>query len=250
MLFLLPPSESKRAGGGTLSIDQVALSFGALNPAREAVLAALEQLCADPVGAAKALKLGPKQASLIELNRNLRTAPTMPALDRYTGTVYDALHGGGLSSAARARAKQSLLIQTALFGLIPATDLIPDYRLSANTALPGISLRQVWQESHDTVFRRLNQGLVVDLRSKSYVELAPIPSDVPSVWIEVVQRSAGGQLRALNHFNKKSKGELIRAVLFAQQAPDSWSALTRIAKSAGFELLPADSQGVAYLVIG
>mgnify|MGYP000523485571 CR=1 FL=1 len=38
MLFLLPPSETKRSGGGALSIDQVALTFGGLNKAREAVL--------------------------------------------------------------------------------------------------------------------------------------------------------------------------------------------------------------------
>lgn len=250
MLFLLPPSESKQTGGGALTISQVALSFGALNPAREVVLTALEKLCAKPRVAAKALKLGPKQLDQLAVNRSIRTAPTMPAFERYTGTLYDALSAVTLSPEARARAKETVLVQTALFGLIPVTDLIPDYRLSANTALPRVNLRQVWSEAHAAVFGRLNQGLIVDLRSKAYVDLGPIPSHLPSVWVEVVQRGPAGELRALNHFNKKSKGEFIRAVLEAKSAPDSWADLSKIAKSAGFELKPADSQGVAYLVIG
>lgn len=37
MLFLLPPSECKVVGGNPLSIDQVALTFGGMQPARDLV---------------------------------------------------------------------------------------------------------------------------------------------------------------------------------------------------------------------
>jgi uncharacterized protein len=248
MLFLLPPSETKAIGGGSLNIQQVALTFGGLNPARDKVFAALEKLCKKPKVAAKTLKLTPKQVGDVAVNLLVQTAPTMRALERYTGTLYDAIHGGftgtdaPLDASAWKRAKESLLIQSSLFGLIPATDLIPYYRLSASVALPGAPLKKVWPQAHEAIFRRLNQGLIIDLRSRAYAELAPIPSDVPSLWVEVVSRESDGKLRALNHFNKRAKGLLIRTVLNADQAPETIGDLAAIAKSAGMELYEVDGR--------
>jgi len=248
MLFLLPPSETKALGGGSLNIQQVALTFGGLNPARDQVYKALERLCKKPKVAAQALKLSPKQLGDVAVNLAAQTAPTMRALERYTGTLYDAIHGGftgtdaPLGDVAWKRAKESVLIQSSLFGLIPATDLIPNYRLSASVALPGASLKKVWQEAHEAIFRRLNQGLIIDLRSKAYAELAPIPAEVSSLWVEVVSRESDGKLKALNHFNKRAKGLLIRAVLTAERAPETIADLTEISRAAGMELYETDSQ--------
>ena len=232
-----------------LGIDQVALTFGGLNPARETLVAALEAVCKDPTEAIKVLKLGPKQLFQIECNLGLGSAPTMRALERFSGTLYDAIDAGSLSAQAWSRAKQSLLIQTSLFGLIPSTDLIPNFRFSASTKLPGINLKQLWSAAHEPIFRRLDQGLIVDLRSKGYVELAPIPSDLESVWIEVVQNT-DGELRALNHFNKQAKGRLVRAVLEAQKPVDTWKQVQKVAESIGYQLGEPNAEGQAYLVIG
>jgi len=254
MLFLLPPSETKAAGGGSLAIQQVALTFGALNAARDKVYAALAKISAKPKIGPKVLKLSPKQLGDLEVNMAVQSAPTMRALERYTGTLYDAIHCGAsgsdsqLSDEAWRRAKESVLIQSSLFGLIPATDLIPNYRLSASVALPGASLKTIWPAAHEPVFRRLNQGLVVDLRSKAYVALAPIPADVPAVWVEVVSRESDGRLRALNHFNKRAKGLFIRAVLSAAIPPESIADLASIASSAGLELIESTNPGELLLV--
>jgi cytoplasmic iron level regulating protein YaaA (DUF328/UPF0246 family) len=164
----------------------------------------------------------------------------MMAIDRYTGTLYSAIHGRGLkgtptefahlNAAAVKRAKDVVLIQSALFGLIPATGLIPSYKGSASP-----KLKRIWVEPHQAVFRRL-KGLIIDMRSKQYVALAPIPSDIESFWLDVVLEAADGSRTAMNHFNKKSKGELIHAVLNANQLPKTISDLRRIAKKAGFGL--------------
>jgi cytoplasmic iron level regulating protein YaaA (DUF328/UPF0246 family) len=245
MLFLLPPSETKAVGGGKLTIQQAALSFGGLNPARDQVLAALLKLCNKPKEAAKVLKLTPKQLGSIDVNRAIPTAPTMPAIQRYTGTLYDAIDALTLTQEQMRSAKESVLIQSALFGLIPATDLIPNYRLSGTTvfpssdtavkALPG-GLKGVWNKAHPAIFARLANGPLIDLRSKSYADLAPIPAEIPHYWVEVVSRESNGELRALNHFNKLAKGLLIRAVLQAAKAPESIDDLSLIAQSIGMEL--------------
>ena len=253
MLFLLPPSETKQIGGKPLNIGQVALTFGQLNEARDQVYAALKSLCEGNADvAAKVLGLGKKQLGDLQANLEVQTSPIMPALDRYTGTLYDGLHGRGLKGSPtefnslgadqRARADESILIQSALFGLIPATNLIPNYRLSGTTRLPGLSLKDVWAEAHERVWPRLEDSPLIDLRSKSYAELAPIPDSVPSFWVEVVAEGSDGQRRAMNHFNKKAKGEFVRAVLSLKSRASSIADLKRAAKTVGLRLEESKAQ--------
>lgn len=251
MLFLIPPSETKAVGGLGLSIAQVALTFGGLNPARERVYAALVELCADESAAAKALGLSAKQLGAIAVNLSVQDAPIMPAIDRYDGTLYDAIHDRGLkgtptaenrlSADARARAKELVLIQSSLFGLIPATDLIPDYRLSAGTRLPvlreaGETLASVWSAAHKPIWRRLAAGPIIDMRSKAYAELAPVPADIESYELNVDLQKLNGTRERLNHFNKKAKGQLINAVLTAEIAPVTIEDLALAAYSKGLRL--------------
>jgi len=209
LLILLPPSETKRPGGVGISIDRAAIIWAALDPAREQVIAALQEVSKNPETAAKALKLGKK--SVVEATKNLSlwTSPTMPALERYTGVLYDALDYPTLPESAIQRAGEQLFIQSALFGLVPALEQIPDYRLSAESKLPGVNLKTLWQEAHTAVWPRL-QGPVLDMRSESYVALNPIPDSIESYFVEVVDADSG---RAMNHFNKKAKGAFVRSAL-------------------------------------
>lgn len=192
MLFLLPPSESKTPGGQALPLAQVSLSFGVLDQTREEVMRAFGNY------------------------DELMNAPTMPAVDRFNGTLYDAIHGRGLkgtptehnriTDAMFQRAKSGLLIQTAMFGLIGATDLIPNYKLSAGSG----KLKKLWQAAHESVWARFEDQTIIDLRSKAYAELAPIPSHISHYWVDVLDASSG---KALNHFNKKGKGLLVAEFL-------------------------------------
>ena len=242
-MFLLPPSETKEVGGSPLSISQVALTFGGLNEARDAVYEALKALCEKPEEAARVLKLGKKQLDLIDINLAVQEAPTMPAINRYNGTLYDAIHGRGLKGTPTEhnqitkemfdRAKDTVLIQSALFGLIPATNLIPNYRLSGTTNLPGINLKETWTKAHEPIWKRLEDGPIIDLRSKVYAELAPIPDEVEHYWVEVLDASSG---RALNHFNKKGKGQLVRAFLDAKSEPKTIAELIKAVKSNALRL--------------
>ena len=126
-----------------------------------------------------------------------------------------------------------LLIQSALFGLIPATNLIPNYRLSGTTNLPSISLKDTWTPAHEPIWKRLENGPIIDLRSKAYAELAPIPEDVEHFWVEVLDSTSG---KALNHFNKKAKGQLVRAALTAKKAPETLTELKACAKRVGLSI--------------
>ena len=209
MLVLLPPSETKRPGGVGVSIDKAAIIWAALDPARQVVIDGLLKLCADPDLAAKRLKLGKKSTGDIAANLEIMTSGTMPALRRYTGTLYDALGFDTLSEQSIERAKEQFFVQSALFGLVPAMEQIPYYRLSAGTSLPGVALAEVWKEAHAAVWPRL-EGEVLDMRSKAYVAINPVPETKTTYFVEVLDAGSG---RAMNHFNKKAKGAFARSIL-------------------------------------
>jgi len=165
-----------------------------------------------------ALKLGPRQAGEVERNRSLTRSATMPALDRYTGVLYDALDAATLSPAARERARGTVLIQSALLGPVDALDLIPAYRLSSDSRLPGLPLKAHWASAVSAAFAA-RDDLILDLRSEAYAALGPAPSRDGSFFVRVVTRGSDGATRALNHFNKKAKGEFVRALLTSEQTP-------------------------------
>ena len=236
MLLLLPPSETKRTGGSNLTIEQVHLSYGQLNEARDLVLDALIKVCKNKAAATKVLKLSPKQQGDRELNLAIRQAPTMPAYERYEGTLYKAIGVDSFTKHEVELMRGNVLIQSALFGLISATDRIPWYRLSANTVLPKVSLKKVWGEHQEAAYNRLVDMPIIDLRSKAYVDLAPIPKHLDSYWVEVVAEDSKGQRRALNHFNKTAKGEFVGAFVRAKTPPKTISQLKAVAKKAGLGL--------------
>ncbi len=234
MLLLLPPSETKREGGADASsLDLAALSFAQLTPARKLTLAALTSLSRNLGASTGALGLGPTQRFEIARNRAIRVSPTMAAIDRYTGVLYDGIDALTLGRDARAFATEHLAIHSALFGLLKADDPIPAYRLSHNSRLPGLSLRTVWREPIARVLSD-HPGLIVDLRSESYVALGPAPKH--SVYVRVVSETAGGRRVALSHFNKKSKGEFVRSVLLAGIDHDSVDSLIAWATASGIRL--------------
>lgn len=234
MLLILPPSETKRDGGmdGT-TLDLAALGFPALTPQRRAAIASLRVLSRNLRAAAGGLRLGAGQRFEIDRNRALGRSWVMPALERYTGVLYEGLGAQTLTSAARAFAGRHLLIGSALFGLLRADDPIPAYRLSHNSRLPGVSLRTLWAEPVAAQLAA-QSGLLLDLRSESYVGLGPAPTS--SWYLRVVSEDESGRRTAINHFNKKGKGEFARAVAGSGVDHDTVDSLLEWAVASGIRL--------------
>ncbi|WP_296197899.1 peroxide stress protein YaaA [uncultured Microbacterium sp.] len=219
MLILLPPSETKRPGGGGPPLDVGRLALSGLASHRNTVITALSDLSADAERATRVLKLGRSAERDLAANLALRSAPTMPAIDRYTGVLFDALGADELDPAARTWLGDHVLIHSAPFGPIGALDPIPDYRLAAGTALPGVApLRRHWAEAVSGELAVVEASFILDLRSEAYVALGPVPDQRESAFGRVVTETSGGVVRALNHFNKHAKGELVRHL--ARTRPD------------------------------
>jgi cytoplasmic iron level regulating protein YaaA (DUF328/UPF0246 family) len=210
------------------------------------VIDALVDLSADEEVARRVLKLSPKQAGDVVHNRMLRSASTMPAVDRYTGVLYDALDAASLSPASRRWLASHAWIHSAPFGPIGALDPIPSYRLAAGTSLPGLpALRRHWAEATTAAIASDGAPFILDLRSEAYVALGPVPAMVSSAYVRVVTEHG----RALNHFNKKSKGQLLRALAEDRPRVRSMKALRGWAEGRGITLRDAADPGMVELVV-
>ena len=159
----------------------------------------------------------------------------MSAIDRYTGVLYDALDAATLDADARAFAHRTVVVHSALFGLVRALDPIPAYRLSHDSRVPDVRLRRFWRESLPALLAA-SPGVILDLRSEGYAELGPAPAREGSVFVRVVSVEADGRRRALNHFNKHAKGRFTRAFLESRPEIASLDELVDWARGAGFRL--------------
>lgn len=237
MLILLPPSETKRPGGTGAPLDVATLALPSLAAQRDEVADALIALSEDEDAAARVLKLSPRQRDGIADNAALRTAPTLPAVDRYTGVLYDALGSDTLDPAARRWLHRHVLIHSAPFGPVAALDAIPSYRLAAGTSLPGVpALRRVWAGAVTAALERTDHRFVLDLRSEAYAALGPVPVGIPSVYVRIVTPGPDGAVRALNHFNKHAKGALVRTLAQSRPRVGTLAGVRRWAAAEGIEL--------------
>jgi cytoplasmic iron level regulating protein YaaA (DUF328/UPF0246 family) len=216
-------------------LDISALSWPVLNPVRAELVDDLVVLAADPPVCRQALGISTAQHAEIERNAALRTAPTLPALRRYTGVLYDALDVESLRSAEAARANARLAVGSALFGLLRPDDRIPAYRLSATSKLPGRpGLPARWRGTLEPVLAEVAQReLVVDLRSGAYVGLGRLEH---SVRVDVVAERPDGTRAVVSHFNKAHKGRLARALAAGRSEPDDAAGVAAIARRAGMQI--------------
>ncbi|QWS35079.1 YaaA family protein [Curtobacterium aetherium] len=252
MTVLLPPSETKREGGDTeRTLDLGSLSFPELSDERAAVITAARSVSSEESSARTALKLGPKSVTERFRNLVLESSPTMPAIDRYTGVLYDPLDAPGADAATRAWWAQHVVVQSAMFGPIGAGDLVPAYRLSHDSRLPGLRLPAHWAERSAEVLAARAGGLVLDLRSEGYRTLGPVDGAVP---VRVVSVAGDGRRKALNHWNKTAKGRLVsllgRTGADIASMPDlvAWAAVYGVVVEAvgdGWDLLAESLEPVA-----
>lgn len=246
MKILLPPSETKHAGGDGAPLHLPGLALPALHEQRTAIVDALVELAADESASRRILKLSERQLGDIAHNRMLRTAGTMPAVDRYTGVLFDSLDAGSLSAASRRWLGSHVWIHSAPFGPVGALDPIPAYRLAAGTSLPGVvALRRHWAQATTAAIAENAPAFVLDLRSEAYAALGPVPASVPSIYVRVV--TAEG--RALNHFNKKSKGLLVRALADARPRFATLRGFRRWAEANGIVIRHAAEPGIVELIV-
>ena len=212
MLILLPPSEGKTRpqAGATLNPD--ALHFPELASARKEVLAALMEVSAAS-DAHEVLGVGASLAAEVQRNTVLESEPCAPAHRIYSGVLYDALGYATLAPGQQSAADEAVVVISALWGAIGFSDVIPAYRLSMGTKLPGCGrLAAFWKTALAEPLGRHSEGrLVVDCRSSTYAAAWQPPRENTAA-VSVFQLR-NGERKVVSHFAKHTRGELARHLL-------------------------------------
>ncbi|MGW0578476.1 peroxide stress protein YaaA [Streptomyces sp. NPDC002920] len=236
MLVLLPPSEGKAGSGRGAPLKPESLSLPGLAAAREAVLNELVELCLGDEGKAQeVLGLSEGLRGEIAKNTGLRTAGARPAGEVYTGVLYDALDLASLDAAAKRRAARSLLVFSGLWGAVRVTDRIPSYRCSMGVKLPGLgALGGHWRAPMAAVLpEAAGDGLVLDLRSSAYAA-AWKPKGELAGRTATVRVLHAPTRKVVSHFNKATKGRIVRSLLAAGIAPKGPAELVTALRELGY----------------
>ncbi|GAA2076871.1 peroxide stress protein YaaA [Aeromicrobium halocynthiae] len=238
MLIVLPPSEGKTVPTSGAPLDLDVLGSPALNPTRRQLIGALQRVCRGRTDRAMdRLGLGATQADAVERNATLEEQPCGRADEVYTGVLYAAWDPARRSEAARQRAETSVAVCSALFGLVRPGDPIPAYRLSASVTLPRLgTMASRWRPVlGPELERRVGDGLLVDLRSGAYVALHKPTGDLAARTATVrVLSERDGTRTVVSHFNKATKGHLVRALLEDGADPASPAELATALRDLGW----------------
>jgi cytoplasmic iron level regulating protein YaaA (DUF328/UPF0246 family) len=209
---LLPPSEGKAPGGDGPVYDPAVGGFAGLVGARERVRKALRRKDFDA-----AAQLGVKGKALeaaLVANAAIARCPTMPALRRYTGVLYDALDYRGCSPQVQARLDDEVVIVSGLLGIVRGGDPVPDYKAPMGASLPGVGrLGTFWKPYIAKAWRRdLADAVVWDLLPGVHAAAAPVGATAAH-WRVRVLRQVGDRLTTVSHENKTVKGALAQLIV-------------------------------------
>ena len=212
--LLLPPSEGKAVGGDGAVWSAELGRFAGLGSRRDVLVRRLARVRG---GNEKLLGVGGKHLAAARLaNSALTSSASLPAWQRYTGVVWDAMDVASLATAARRRAMSSVVVVSGLMGLVALDDPTPQYRLKMGASLAPYGKLSTWWRP--TIGRALEtwaaERFVVDLLANDQ-RAACSSAPMRGVSVSFVDRTG----TVAGHDAKAAKGRLARHLLTSGGPP-------------------------------
>ena len=160
-----------------------------------------------------------------------------PAHEIYSGVLYQALAWESLSTTAKKRGSESILIISALMGAVRIDDYIPTYKLKIITSL--------WKKPLTHLLESMDSDLIIDCRSSTYSGVWTPPHE-KTVAIRVFQVK-GGTKTVITHMSKKYRGELVRLLLQNSALRTTQELLAYVKMKFECEFTPSTSKEPSYL---
>jgi len=177
------------------------------------------------------------RTKLLESRPEIDLAHCRPAYEIYSGVLYQALGWESLSTTAKKRGSESILIISALMGAVRINDNIPTYKLKITTSL--------WKKPLTHLLESLGSDLIIDCRSSTYAGVWTPPHE-RTVAIRVFQVK-GGNKTVITHMSKKYRGELVRYLLQNTAPRTTQELLAFVKKKFECEFTHSTSKEPSYL---
>ena len=164
--------------------------------------------------------------------KNTTTKPT-PAINVYTGVLYQALDWASLTIAARKRGASAVVIISAKYGAVRPDQLIESYKEKIDN--------NAMRAPVGKVLDAIKTPLIVDCRSSTYKTVWHSPVEKT---VEVrVSTVVDGVRTVVTHMSKKTRGEITRWLLQSRSMPKTPEDLYAIlSEKYPCALTPSDGQ--------
>ena len=164
-------------------------------------------------------------------NQDIFNSPCAPAIERYTGVVYEHIEWATLSEKAKKFMDEYVFIFSGLFGLLTPMTPIPDYKLKMNV----LSLQHHWNPILTEALQ--DEAPIIDLLPQVHRK-AYTPNKANVIFVDFLILNKGKK-SAAGHFGKAVKGEFIRYI--------AENNITKINDFSGFEYEGFKWDGEAFI---
>ena len=213
--ILLPPSEGKREGGDKKYIYvKEQNSFNFLENERKFLL----QKILDFISKANNLdleKLFVVKSNIEEITALLKDFDqklTLPAINRYSGVMFNAIDYPSLNEDQKNRADQVILFIDGLFGLLKPQDFIPNYKLAISAKFTDFKIDFYWKKIFkDYLAKILENKIILDILPQAHRKAVDI--NQKNCYLINFFTMKNCEAKNAGHISKKLKGEFIRYIL-------------------------------------
>ena len=171
MKILLAPSEGKKQGGISANFDISKLAFdNILHHDRETLIKEYQRVINSGNRDIKIKIFGIKKEDIISRYESIDIldSPLLCAIKRYDGVAFDYLDYESLSNSAKEYLDRNLLIFSNLFGILRASDMIPDYRVKQGANIGEYLPQKLYAKSMQELDREFEDEEILDIRAGFY----------------------------------------------------------------------------------
>jgi len=206
MKILLAPSETKVVGGET-PFQPEELFFKALHPLQQQIVTRYQNTLLNASDEALSQMLGIKKLDNIPHYRNaIVHAPTVKAIERYSGVAFDYMGYSRLDTHAQTYIDNHVILFSNLFGILKANDLIPEYKLKQGEPIGDIKTNKLYKASVTQILDAyLSDEDILDIRAGYYDKF--YTPDKPYTTLKFVKNG-----KVVSHWAKAYRGKVLSEI--------------------------------------
>ena len=201
MKILFSPSESKNQIKGSKSVGD--FIFPNLNDKRKFVLEKYENYINSLNIDELSQFFGLKDENLINHYKNsFKEKSGIKAILRYSGVAYKSLDYENLEN--KHYIDENVLIFSNLFGVIKASDILPDYKLKQGAKLPNLNIEKFYKDNFSSSLDKyLKDDEILDLRASFYEKFYTIKK--PFFTLKFIKNG-----KVVSHYAKHYRGLVLK----------------------------------------
>jgi cytoplasmic iron level regulating protein YaaA (DUF328/UPF0246 family) len=200
MKILLAPAETKIEGGENLPLQKDIFFYS------DEIIEAYEKYIESASVEELSLWFGLKKISEVEkYKRSIKDLPTTKAIKRYTGVAFEALDYNSLDKNSQNYIDTNVMLYSNLFGILKASDSIPEYKFKQGAILPTINQEKYYKEHLKEKLDEYLDDEVLDLSAGYYQKYYKPTQNV--ITFKFLKDG-----KVVSHWAKHYRGEMVKQI--------------------------------------